>query len=136
MSTSKEPILQNGHQRKKQQFWNSMYVMLLKVYCSSFSAAAVCTLDRLMVNLCFWLPSVKKKGIHEIYWMKSAVDVYSGECSAWYMKKIWKLQHQFADTKPNWFLGYPSSSAFIYYCTSLYFLPLIHMTCNHVKSWT
>ena len=36
---------------KSNNFWNSMHIMLLKVYCSSFSAVAVCMFDWWMVNL-------------------------------------------------------------------------------------
>ena len=37
--------------KKKASFWNWMYIMLLKAYCSFFSAVAVCMFDWLMVSL-------------------------------------------------------------------------------------
>ena len=48
---------------------------------------------------------------------KSQVKTYSGKCSAWYMKIIWKLQYQFPDAQINWLMGYHNSPAFIRYCT-------------------
>ena len=41
----------------------------------------------------------KKKGKH----VKYNVKVHSGNCSAWYMKRIWTLQYEFADARINWF---------------------------------
>ena len=91
-----------------------MYIPLLKVFCSSFSAVAVCTFDWSMDNLLgthkknVWLTvfafkckSIKKKGIHGNY----RVKVNDGKWSAWHMKMIWKLQYEFADAKINILTG-------------------------------
>ena len=65
--------LQNRPQRKKkQQFFNLMYIMLLKVYYSSFPVFPACTFDwlidgrflvktklnHLINSICFWVRSI------------------------------------------------------------------------------
>ena len=54
--------------------------MLLKVFCSLFSAVAV--FSRLLSN------EIDKR-IHGNYRVKT----HNGKCSAWYMKMIWKVQY-------------------------------------------
>ena len=125
LSSSKEPLLQSRPQRKKSQFWNWMDIMLLNVSCSLFSAVAVCTLKWWMVNLLRnkeesfdLIPfafECKHQRIHENYKVKthsgncSAWYIktiwklqYHGKCSAWYIKTIWVLQYQFSNAQINW----------------------------------
>ena len=46
------------------------------------------------------MPSVKKKGKYGKY----SVEVDIGKYSIWYMKGIWKLQNELADSRINWFM--------------------------------
>ena len=54
--------------------------------------------DSLIINTCFWLWWVKKKGKHGLYNIKINVGKYN----TWYMKRIWKQKYEFADGKKNW----------------------------------
>ena len=74
-STFYEDLLQSRPQRKKQQFWNLMYIMILKAYCSSFSPVTACTFvwvtdgrsliktksDRLINSVFFRVQLISKK---------------------------------------------------------------------------
>ena len=87
--------------------------MLLKVYCSLFSAVTACTFDwlldgrsliktklnRLINNVCFRVQSITEKRKHGNYRMKAYGEKYSEKFSSWYMKAIWKIKHKFADVK-------------------------------------
>ena len=44
--------------------------------------------------------AINKKGKHG----KGSMEVHREKCSAWYMRKICKLEYQFADTKLSWFM--------------------------------
>ena len=55
--------------------------------------------NRLVNTVCFRVQMIK--GYMDITEWKHIT--HSGKCSAWYMKKIWKLQYQFADAQKNWF---------------------------------
>ena len=113
LSTSQELLLQSEPQSKKQQFWNSMYIMLLRVialHFLSFSLYVWLIGGQLFKNpkknpliniVCFQVQSMKKKGIHGNY----KVKLQSGKCSAWYMKITRKLRYQFTDTKINWLIA-------------------------------
>ena len=63
-----------------------MYIILLKVYCSLFSAIAAGTIDRLMIDLLwktrmnFQVQPIKKKGKH------GSVEVHNGKL----VHSIWK----------------------------------------------
>ena len=114
--------LLQGRPPKKQQFWNLMYIMLLKVYCSSFSAVKAYTFDwltdgqssikrnlnRLIKRVCFRVRSINK----EIKW-----NVHSEKYSTWYMKKLWKIQYKFADARIIWLTVWYYSSTLTRYCT-------------------
>ena len=54
--------------------------------------------DSLIINTCFWLGWVKKKGKHGLYNVKINVGKYN----TWYMKRIRKQKYEFADGKKNW----------------------------------
>ena len=98
-----------GKSHNLQVEWILCYSKYLVLF---FSAFAVCTLKLWMVNL-LW----KKKSnrlvntvCFRVQMIKGYMDItewkhitHSGKCSAWYMKKIWKLQYQFADAQKNWF---------------------------------
>ena len=98
-----------GKSHNLQIEWILCYSKYLALF---FSAFAVCTLKLWMVNL-LW----KKKSnrlvntvCFRVQMIKGYMDItewkhitHSGKCSAWYMKKIWKLQYQFADAQKNWF---------------------------------
>ena len=98
-----------GKSHNLQIEWILCYSKYLVLF---FSAFAVCTLKLWMVNL-LW----KKKSnrlvntvCFRVQMIKGYMDItewkhitHSGKCSAWYMKKIWKLQYQFADAQKNWF---------------------------------
>ena len=98
-----------GKSHNLQIEWILCYSKYLVLF---FSAFAVCTLKLWMVNL-LW----KKKSnrlvntvCFRVQIIKGYMDItkwkhitHSGKCSAWYMKKIWKLQYQFADAQKNWF---------------------------------
>ena len=98
-----------------------MYIMLLKVYCSSFSTVTAYTFDwltdgrflmktklnRLINSVCFRVRSITKKVKHENY-INYSVKVHSD--SLRYIKGIWKTQCKFADAKINWFTWWYSSS--------------------------
>ena len=96
--------------------------MLLKVYCSSFSAVAASTYDRPFTKLgwiawrmdrtCFQVQSITRKR----NMIKCSVEVHSGKYSAYYMKGIWKLQYEFADARINCFRWQQYLSWFICFC--------------------
>ena len=52
----------------------------------------------LINNTCFRLWSIKMKAKYGTYDVKINVGKYN----AWYMKRIWKLQYEFADGKTSW----------------------------------
>ena len=107
-----EHLLQNKPQRKKQRFWNLMYITLLKVCCSWFSAVMACKFDwltdgrsliktklnRLINSVCFPMRSITEKVKHGNY----RVKVHSEKYSTWYMKIIRKIYCKFAGAKINW----------------------------------
>ena len=115
-----------GLQEKEQQLLNLMYIMLLKVCCSSFSAVTACTFDWLtagrsliktklncLINsICLRVWSITEKMKHGNY----SVKVRSEKYSTWYMKAIWKIHYKFADAKINWFTWW-YLSWFTSYCT-------------------
>ena len=84
---------------------------MLKVYCSSFSAVATCTFNWPMIDnlrnkdelregsTYFQVQWIKEKRKHGKY----SVEVYSGKYSTQYMRIIWILQCEFADSRINWF---------------------------------
>ena len=43
------------------------------------------------------MPSVKRKGKYG----KFSVGIHSGKSSIWYVKRIWKLQYELADSRIN-----------------------------------
>ena len=102
-----------------------MYIMLLKVYCSSFLAIAACTfewlidgrslvktkLNRLIKSICFRVRSITKKAKHG----NCRVKVNSDKYRTWYMKVIWKIQYKFADAKIDWLTWWCSSRFTRYY---------------------
>ena len=108
---------------KRQQFWNLICIILLKVYCSSFSAYTASTFDwlsdgrslkktvnRLINRICFRVRSITKKVKCRKYCVKVHIEKYS----PWYLKTIWKIQYKFADDKINWLPGWCYSSTFIF----------------------
>ena len=48
--------------------------------------------------MCLHMRPIKNKGKHEKY----SVEVHSGNYSTKYMKRISKLQYEFADARRNW----------------------------------
>ena len=103
-----------------------MCIKLLKVYCSSFSAAIACTFDwlidrrssvktklnHLINSVCFRVGSTTKKAKRGKY----SVKVHSEKYSTCYMKTIWKISYKFVDAKINWLTGWHYSSTITCYC--------------------
>ena len=67
---------------------------------------------------CFQMRSIKKKWKDGRY----SMEVLNQKYSTWYMKIIWKLQHEFPDARINCFRWWHFSSWFICFCAfkSLY----------------
>ena len=107
-----------------QQFCNLMYIMLLNVYYSSFSAFTACTFDWLIDgrslvktklnhftnNVCFRVRLITKT----VYILVRNTEITVGKYKV--VHEIWKMQYQFANPKIDW-LTWWCSSRFTRYCT-------------------
>ena len=107
-----------------QQFCNLMYIMLLNVYYSSFSAFTACTFDWLIDgrslvktklnhftnNVCFRVRSITKT----VYILVRNTEITVGKYQV--VHEIWKMQYQFANPKID-SLTWWCSSRFTRYCT-------------------
>ena len=100
--------------------------MLLKAFCSSFSAVTGCTFDwlpdgrpliktkfnRLINSVCFRVRSITEKAKHGNY----SVKVHSENTVPGTWKQCGKIQYKFPDAKINW-LTWSYSSPFTRSCT-------------------
>ena len=100
--------------------------MLLKVYCSSFSAVATVMFTWPMIDLLrdkdksleWTVPAFKCDQLKRKRNMESTVWSFTMESVAYSlcMKRMWKLQYEFADARIDCFTEYQFSSWFIRFC--------------------
>ena len=105
-----------------QQLCNLMHIMLLNVYCSSFSAITACTFDwlidgRSLVKIYYFINNVffRVRSITKTaYILVRNTEITVGKYKV--VHEIWKMQYQFANPKKDW-LTWWCSSRFTLYCT-------------------
>ena len=87
-----------------------MYIILLKVYCSSFSAVAVGMFNWPMIDLLQNKDELLKWAVHTFKCDKKERETWKVQCgsSKWKVyyivyEKIWTLHYEFADARINCF---------------------------------